>query len=152
MHAAFREAEDQPSAYVRVYDTTNLRAETAEDILQFLESEHLWFHIFSRESENYHLLAARAEPYDGWRDVYSCLNEEGLGHWAAIKALVNGVRKYGTYKKYIRQPHRDVLTIHGLVQRGNLSTEEPVTKFLARFGNKFVVWRILQYWRDSEAD
>jgi hypothetical protein len=48
--------------------------------------------------------------------------------------------------------HRDVLTIHGLVQRGNLSTEEPVMKFLARFGNKFVVWRILQYWRDSGAD
>ena len=72
--------------------------------------------------------------------------------WLAAKRLVAGVRKYGTYKKYIRQPHRDVLTIHGLVQRGNLSTEEPVTKFLARFGNKFVVWRILQYWRDSEAD
>ena len=55
-------------------------------------------------------------------------------------------------RDYIRQPHRDVLTIHGLVQRGNLSTEEPVMKFLARFGNKFVVWRILQYWRDSGAD
>ena len=73
-------------------------------------------------------------------------------HWCAIKRLVAGVRRYGTYKKYIRQPHRDVLTSHGLVQRGNLSTEEPVMKFLARFGNKFVVWRILQYWRDSEAD
>ena len=69
-----------------------------------------------------------------------------------IKALVHGVRRYGTYKKYIRAHHRDVLTIHGLVQRGSLSTEEPVMKFLARLGNKFVVWRILQYWRDSEAD
>ena len=67
-----------------------------------------------------------------------------------IRALVHGVRRYGTYKKYIRAPHRDVLTVHGLVQRGNLSTEEPNMCFLARLDCKFVVWHILGYWRATD--
>ena len=68
-------------------------------------------------------------------------------HWLATKRLVAGVRKYGTYKKYVRAPHRDVLAVRGLAQRGKLSTNDPVLNFLARLGDNGVVWHVLEYWR-----
>ena len=67
--------------------------------------------------------------------------------WLATKRLVAGVRKYGTYKKYVRAPHRDVLAVRGLAQRGKLSTNDPVVNFLARLGDNGVVWHVLEYWR-----
>jgi hypothetical protein len=68
-------------------------------------------------------------------------------HWRAIKRLVAGVRKYGTFKKYMRAPHRDVLAVRGLAQRGKLSTNDPVLHFLARLGDNGVVWHVLSFWR-----
>ena len=67
--------------------------------------------------------------------------------WGAIKRLVAGVRKYGSYKRYARSFHRDVLAVRGLAQRGKLSTNDPVLNFLARLGDNGVVWPILGYWR-----
>ena len=67
--------------------------------------------------------------------------------WRATKRLVAGVRKYGTFKKYMRAPHRDVLAVRGLAQRGKLSTNDPVLHFLARLGDNGVVWHVLSFWR-----
>ena len=55
--------------------------------------------------------------------------------------------KTPTYKKYVRAPHRDVLAVRGLAQRGKLSTEDSVLNFLARLGDNGVVWHVLEYWR-----
>ena len=71
---------------------------------------------------------------------------EGHTRWIEIKALVAGVRKYGTYKRYMRAPHRDVLVCRGLAQRGKLRTDDPVLHFLARLGDNGVVWHVL-CWR-----
>ena len=72
----------------------------------------------------------------------------GNEHWKRLRALVAGVRKYGTYKKYMRAPHRDVLAVRGLAQRGKLSsTNDPVLHFLARLGDNGVCWHILSFWR-----
>ena len=68
-------------------------------------------------------------------------------HWLATKRLVAGVRKYGTFKRYMRAPHRDVLAVRGLAQRGKLSTNDPVLHFLARLGDNGVVWHVLSFWR-----
>ena len=68
-------------------------------------------------------------------------------HWIAIKALVAGVRKHGTYKRYMRAPHREVLAVRGLAQRGKLRTDHPALAFLAKQGDNGVVWHILSYWR-----
>ena len=68
-------------------------------------------------------------------------------HWIEIKARVAGVRKYGSYKRYARSFHRDVLVCRGLAQRGNLSTSDPVLHFLARLGDNGVVWNVLSFWR-----
>ena len=74
-------------------------------------------------------------------------NLAGEEPWIEIKALVAGVRKHGTYKKYVRAPHRDVLAVRGLAQRGKLSTNDPVLNFLARLGDNGVVWHVLSFWR-----
>ena len=68
-------------------------------------------------------------------------------HWLATKRLVAGVRKYGTFKRYMRAPHRDVLAVRGLAQRGKLRTDDPVLHFLARLGDNGVCWHILSFWR-----
>ena len=68
-------------------------------------------------------------------------------HWLATKRLIAGVRKYGTFKRYMRAPHRDVLAVRGLAQRGKLRTDDPVLKFLARLGDNGVCWHILSFWR-----
>ena len=67
--------------------------------------------------------------------------------WLATKALVAGVRKHGTYKKYMRAPHRDVLTMRGLAQRGKVQTDHRALSFLAMQGDNGIVWNILSYWR-----
>jgi len=67
--------------------------------------------------------------------------------WVAAKRLVAGVRKYGSYKRYARSFHRDVLVCRGLAQRGKLRTDDPVLNFLARLGDNGVCWHILSFWR-----
>ena len=68
----------------------------------------------------------------------------------AIKALIAGVRKHGTYKKYMRAPHRDFLALRGLAQRGKLRTDHRVLDFLAMQGDNGIVWNILSYWRAAD--
>jgi len=68
-------------------------------------------------------------------------------HWVAVKALLDGVRAAGSYKRYMRTPHRDVLAVRGLAQRDKLSTNDPVLYFLAQLGDNGVVWHVLSFWR-----
>ncbi len=68
-------------------------------------------------------------------------------HWCVTKRLVAGVRQHGSYKRYARSFHRDVLAVRGLAQRGKLRTDDPVLHFLARLGDNGVVWHVLSFWR-----
>ena len=65
----------------------------------------------------------------------------------AVKALIGGVRKHGSYKRYVRAPHRDVLACRGLAQRGKLRTDDRALAFLAAQGDNGIVWTVLSYWR-----
>ena len=88
----------------------------------------------------------RAAPWISFRE----LNRPDLAgneHWKRLRALVAGVRKYGSYKRYARSFHRDVLVCRVLAQRGHLSTRDPVLHFLARLGDNGVVWHVLSFWR-----
>ena len=83
-------------------------------------------------------------------------NDEAV---VAIKALIAGVRKYGTYKRYMRAPHREFLAVRGLAQRGKLAVqlaitaraarENPALNFIARLGDNGVCWHILSFWRET---
>ena len=68
----------------------------------------------------------------------------------AVRDLLDGVRKHGTYKRYMRAPHRDVLACRGLAQRGKLSTEHRALNFIAKQGDNGIVWTVLSYWRATE--
>ena len=83
--------------------------------------------------------------YDDSDDEDENYSDEYRASVIALKALIAGVRKHGTYKKYMRAPHRDVLAVRGLAQRGKLSTGDPVLNFLARLGDNGVCWHILSF-------
>ena len=76
--------------------------------------------------------------------------------WPAMRALVAGVRRAGSFKSYCREPHREVLLLRGLAMRGHLmprrrtrGTAEwtAAVAFLARLGDNGVVWNVLSFWR-----
>ena len=67
-----------------------------------------------------------------------------------VKKLIDGVRKHGSYKRYVRAPHRDVLACRGLAIRGKLRTDHRALAFIAKQGDNGVVWNILSYWRAAD--
>ena len=108
---------------------------------------------------------------DGWKTLitaedimttlYGYNNEDEKV--VALNALVDGVRKHGTYKRYMRAPHREFLAVRGLAQRGKLSIEDfrvygtsgttrirSALNFIARLGDNGVCWHILTYWRAAD--
>ena len=84
------------------------------------------------------------EARETWNKVPHWANAENL---RPVKALLDGVRKHGSYKRYMRAPHRDVLACRGLAQRGKLATEHRALNFLAKQGDNGIVWTVLSYWR-----
>ena len=84
------------------------------------------------------------EARETWNKVSHWVNAENI---LAVKALIDGVRKHGSYKRYMRAPHRDVLACRGLAQRGKLATEHRALNFLAKQGDNGIVWTVLSYWR-----
>ena len=81
--------------------------------------------------------------------------------WPKIRALAAGVRRNGSFKRYLREPHREVLLLRGLAMRGHLAPRgtrrtrrtqqwEPPVAFLARHGDNGVVWNVLSFWRAAK--
>ena len=87
------------------------------------------------------------EARETWNKVSHWVNAENI---LAVKALIDGVRKHGSNKRYMRAPHRDVLACRGLAQRGKMSTEHRALNFIARQGDNGIVWTVLSYWRATE--
>ena len=80
---------------------------------------------------------------------------------AAIRALVAGVRRNGSFKRYVREPHREFLALRGLAMRGHLAPMgtrrtrgaqkwKAAVAFLARHGDNGVVWNVLSFWRATK--
>ena len=78
---------------------------------------------------------------------------------AAIRALAAGVRRHGSLKSYLREPHREVLALRGLAMRGHLVPRrrtrgaaewKAAVAFLARHGDNGVVWNVLSFWRATK--
>ena len=80
--------------------------------------------------------------------------------WPKIRALAAGVRRHGSLKRYLREPHREVLALRGLAMRGFITPTTRRTRgsqqwktavaFLARHGDNGVVWNVLSFWRAAE--
>ena len=67
--------------------------------------------------------------------------------------MIQGVRAAGSWKAYIRRPHKDVCAVRGLVTKGFLappgggSKYERAIAFVVKLGDNGVVWKVLSYWR-----
>ena len=88
--------------------------------------------------------------------VQSWLNNAGPGHvhdcgdvedyikWQNVFA---GVRAHGSYKRYLRAPHREFLRFRSLLVRGRAKTNE-LHERIARLPNG-ACWKVLSYWRED---
>ena len=79
--------------------------------------------------------------------------------WPKIRALAAGVRRHGSLKRYLREPHREFLALRGLAMRGHLVPRRrtrgaaewtAAVAFLARLGDNGVVWNVLSFWRATK--
>ena len=70
-----------------------------------------------------------------------------------VERMIAGVRAAGSWKAYIRRPHKDVCAVRGLVTKGFLappgggSKYERAIAFLVKQGDNGIVWKVLSYWR-----
>ena len=83
-------------------------------------------------------------------------------YFQAAKALIQGVRAAGSWKKYCRRraPHREILALRGLAMRGYIAPYQRrrtrgaeykiAIAFVACLGDNGVVWNILSFWRDAD--
>ena len=67
----------------------------------------------------------------------------------------------GSFKRYVREPHREFLALRGLAMRGHLAPMgtrrtrgaqkwKAAVAFLARHGDNGVVWNVLSFWRATK--
>ena len=84
--------------------------------------------------------------------------------WRDIRDLAAGVRRHGSLKRYLREPHREFLALRGLAMRGHLAPMgtrrargaadgaewKAAVAFLARHGDNGVVWNVLSFWRATK--
>ena len=65
----------------------------------------------------------------------------------AAKAFIAEVRAAGgTWKKWLRAPHRDVIRLRSLLVRKQARTSDPVLAFVFGLGDNGVFWKLLEYW------
>ena len=80
---------------------------------------------------------------------------------SAIRILTAGIRRNGSFKRYVREPHREFLALRGLAMRGHLAPMgtrrtrgaqkwKAAVAFLARHGDNGVVWNVLSFWRATK--
>ena len=60
------------------------------------------------------------------------------------RELVAGVRAYGTYRAYLREPHRHFLRVRSLLVRGRAKTDSRRLERIARLPNG-ACWHVLSY-------
>ena len=85
-------------------------------------------------------------------------------HFIEARSLVIGITEDGSYKKWLRRPHRSVLRLRSLVSRGRATLRrrrsrrrargsdaqaEHAITFLIKLGDNGVVWNILSFWKET---
>ena len=118
--------------------------------------------VVARETDNF-LASRRTERAD---DVLADLPQASIRHtelhgaggrtpmdvandssFAAGKAFIAEVRAAGgTWKKWLRAPHRDVMRYRSLLVRKRATTSDPVLAFVFRLGDNGIFWKLLGFW------
>ena len=68
--------------------------------------------------------------------------------WIAMKAIVAGVRREGSWKAYCRVEHKCFLRLRSLLVRGRAKTTDARVDRILRLPNG-ACWNVLAYWREA---
>ena len=68
--------------------------------------------------------------------------------WIAMKAIVAGVRREGSWKAYCRVEHKRFLRLRSLLVRGRAKTTDARVDRILRLPNG-ACWNVLAYWREA---
>ena len=68
--------------------------------------------------------------------------------WIAIKAIVDGVRREGSWKAYCRVEHKRLIRLRSYLVRGYAETTDPLIESVLRLPNG-ACWKVLAYWREA---
>ena len=86
-------------------------------------------------------------------------------HYIKAKELIVGIQEDGSFKRFMRRPHRSVLRLRSLFARGRATPpcaircrrmrcygaarQDYAMEFLVKLGDNGIVWNILSFWRAS---
>jgi len=102
-----------------------------------------------------------------WCLAQALLKRPELGrdeYFIKAQTLVAGVTEAGSYKKWVRRPHRSVLHLRSLVARGRArlacaprrrlrcygaARQDYAIEFLVKLGDNGIVWNILSFWKET---
>ena len=68
--------------------------------------------------------------------------------FARCQEIVAGVRAHGSFKAYVREPHRQFLRLRSLLVRGRAKTDSQRLERIARLPNG-ACWHVLSFWREA---
>ena len=68
--------------------------------------------------------------------------------WIAIKGIVAGVRREGSWKAYCRVEHKRLLRLRSYLVRGYAETTDARVDRILRLPNG-ACWTVLAYWREA---
>ena len=83
-------------------------------------------------------------------------------HYIKAKELIVGIQEDGSFKRFMRRPHRSVLRLRSLFARGRATLARAprrtlrcygaarqghAVEFLVKLGDNGVVWKILEFWQ-----
>ena len=87
-------------------------------------------------------------------------------HFIKTRELIVGVQEDGSFKRYVRRPHRAVLRLRSLFSRGRATPpcaircrrlrcygaarQDYAMEFLVKLPDNGILWNILSFWRASE--
>ena len=78
-------------------------------------------------------------------------------HFIKAREIIIGVQEDGSFKRFVRRPHRAILRLRSLFSRGRATLKKwsprghdrRAIEFLVKLGDNGVVWNILSFWRAS---
>ena len=68
--------------------------------------------------------------------------------WIAMKAIVAGVRREGSWKAYCRVEHKRLIRLRSYLVRGYAETTDALIERVLRLPNG-ACWTVLAYWREA---
>ena len=68
--------------------------------------------------------------------------------WIPIKAIVDGVRREGSWKAYCRVEHKRLIRLRSYLVRGYAETTDARVDRILRLPNG-ACWTVLAYWREA---